>query len=61
MAKKNRFDAINLHQLGKMNFNRHATLVIKDVIGNLIEGLHNYLLARVFEEYVSLVEYLEAF
>lgn len=46
ISKKNSFDTIKLHQLVKKYLNDSELVEVCNVIGNIIEGLHNYLLVR---------------
>ena len=59
MVQKNRFDTIKLYQLICKNCNRFTTVVVDDVMGNLVERLHNFMLYWG-EEYDSLSKYLKA-
>ena len=60
MEKKNRCNVMKLCELVKKNCNGSAVVVVDDVIGNLIEGLCNFVLMRG-EEYDALPRYLQAF
>ena len=60
MEKKNRYNAMKLYELVKKNCNGSTVVVVDDVIGNLIEGLYNFVL-MCGKEYDALPRYLQAF
>ena len=60
MEEKNRWDAMKLYKLVKKNCNGSTVVVVDDVIGNLIEGIFNFVLIRG-DDYDALPQYLKAY
>ena len=46
MVKKNRCDTMKLHDLGRKFCDGSMVVVVDDAIGNLIQGLFNFVLIR---------------
>ena len=59
MVLKTRFNSIVLHKLIRKACNGSIVVVAENVVGRMIECLHNYMLMR-WEDYDTLPKYLEA-
>ena len=60
MVKKNRFYAMKLCHLVKKIMNGSTAVVVKDIMGNMVEALFNFMLIRV-DECEEILKYLKAF
>ena len=60
IEKKNRRDAMKLYALVKKNYNWSTTVVLDDMIRNLVQGIFDFTLVRD-DKYDSLPKYLNAY
>ena len=58
MVKSNWYKAIKLYKLVQKNYNGSTSIVVEDVLGNIVESLYNLVLIRR-DNYTSLLIYLE--